>query len=162
MSGTIAANGGREVLHVDETVVTESSEASFAGAVTRYLDWRHEPFFGRDAAHRIEMLHGDGSLYFSVDLLEVRGLEPGELDPLLETPQADGSDPIRGPLTVRSIINSKSGHSVVQSGIVGPNPDAPPGAGLQRIAWKSAAVASAVLAFVLIAVRIRFSAKMKG
>lgn len=162
LTGTIVDESGRESLHFVESRTVLSIDESLVGSSIRFLDWRHDAFLERDIAHRVEMRWGNGPMSYSIDLLEIRALNPGELDPLLSTPTTDGQDPVRGALTVRAVNDSRTGRSMLRTDTGGLISDRNSTDHGTDQTWKIVAVIGAVLVFVLIAVKIKASVLTRG
>jgi len=153
--GTIFIEGAKEILRVQTSEIIASPDPATLGHTTEFTEWRANEVIGVTFPHREHSRRADGTPSHSFELLEMRPLAPGELDPLLAEPRADGEDPVRGRVGFVSILDSRSGQSRIESADspASPPPDHP--RSQNRFSWQILAAGSAVATFLLIAFRLR-------
>ena len=159
LSGTWDARQGRGfVLH---SLVEQSKYPEYVGSTIEFSEWRHVEAIDRWAALRAEQRFADGSLTIAHEFVRAVRETPEVFEACIATPEFDGSDPIRGPLTVSAILDHSKADYVQrmksETGFINiPIGSAPrkPGISMRQIGWLAAgAVLTALVAIRLWRVR---------
>jgi hypothetical protein len=81
----------------------------------RFSQWRFVPHLERPIAMRAERVDEQGRVLESLDVVEIRAAAPGEFARVTAMPIAAGTDPLRGPVTFRSVFDFRADANTITS-----------------------------------------------
>jgi len=153
LDGLIDADG---LVIQSSTVRLFASVPKYEGGRTEYSDRRWNQVLGQMISHSHTFYDRDDRRMNTVEIVELRPLEAGELDALLIEPTVDSIDTVRGKVGFRAIYNMRGTPSVVETGLGSmPKPPVTPLAKPKRgIPLAYPVIGLGVLLFLLIAFKV--------
>ncbi|MCC5822800.1 MAG: hypothetical protein LAT64_05265 [Phycisphaerales bacterium] len=107
VTGTVQPGGD---LRVEKVRVTKTdAKSGVPNTHTRLSDFAYNPAWGRPMAQLSEVIGGDGRPVRRVQLVSIEPLDPAEAESYLIIPEDGGTDPLVGPVSLRTYSDKRPG-----------------------------------------------------